>query len=110
MNTIIDNGSDLVDIEEVKPFSEEDKKCFEELRAVLEKHGNLKRFGITLMHKHFILPDDEVLVEESDPKSNTQRIIPTKRSEVPADVTIVNWRLDKNCAMPPLCRLKLRYC
>ena len=107
---MIDNGSDLLDIKEVKPFCEDDKQCLDEIRAVLEKHGNLQRFGITLMHKHFVVQDDEVLVEETDPVSHVQTITPTKRSEIPSDVTVVNWRLDKNTPLAPVCRIKMLYC
>ncbi|MDT0449491.1 hypothetical protein RM609_10460 [Streptomyces sp. DSM 40473] len=34
--------------------------------AVLEKHGNLDRFGLCLLHDHFPVASDEVLVETHD--------------------------------------------
>jgi hypothetical protein len=41
----------------------QDAKFVQDLVAVLEKHGNLDRFGLCLLHDHFSLGDGEVLVE-----------------------------------------------
>lgn len=61
--------SQLRDITDVKPVGDEDAECLAELRSVLEKHGRLDRFGVTLLHSHFAVNEDEVLLEYSDPKS-----------------------------------------
>ncbi|AJT64543.3 hypothetical protein T261_2872 [Streptomyces lydicus] len=39
--------------------------------AILEKHGNLERFGLCLLHEHFPLAADEILVEAADAESRT---------------------------------------
>ena len=56
----------LPHIDDIDPLNVGDHKCMEELRDVLEKHGKLSRFGITLLHRHFDLSDGEILVEYTD--------------------------------------------
>ncbi len=68
--------------DDVEPFSENDLACFEEIRDVLKKHNKLGRFGLTLLHKHFELQDDEMLVENTDEERRIQVIQPMKKSEV----------------------------
>ena len=100
----------LADISEVKPFSSEDKMCLDEIREVLRKHNALTRFGVTLLHSHFPLEPDEVLVEETDVQNRRQTIFPVKRNEIPKEATLTNWRFDTHEACPPLCRIIMQYC
>jgi hypothetical protein len=69
----------LKDIEEVEPLCEGDRACMEELRAVLQKHGRLDRFGVTLLHAHFPVGEDEVLVETCDSEARELhlRVLPS---------------------------------
>jgi hypothetical protein len=85
----------LVDIDQVKPLSFDDRDLFRELHAVLERHGALRRFGVTLLHKHFDISADEVLVETTDRSTRTQTIQPVTKSEVEGlKVIETQWRLD----------------
>lgn len=84
---------ELPDITEVEPFGEQDRACFEEVRAVLERHGALNRFGLTLLHSHFPVGDDEILVESVDPETRTLVTRPRKTSE-PRKAVETSWRLD----------------
>lgn len=68
----------LPDITEVRPVDASDLPCLEELREVLERHGALERFGLNLLHDHFELDDDELLVEVSDPDTRTLTIRPVR--------------------------------
>lgn len=61
----------LPDINEVEPFSVEDQDCLDELHAVLKRHGRVEKFGIILLHNHFHLEEDEVLVERYDAQKRT---------------------------------------
>jgi hypothetical protein len=70
----------LPDIDQVSPISEQDENCFEEIRQVLVKHGALNRFGISLLHQHFPMSDDEVLVERIDVENRVLITRPEKRS------------------------------
>jgi hypothetical protein len=66
----------------VEPLSSTDQECFKEIRDVLAKHGKLERFGLTLLHKHFELEGDEMLVENVDEVLRVQTIAPMKKADV----------------------------
>ena len=75
-------------------FSARDEACFREVRDVLRRHDALDRFGLTLIHSHFPVAEDEILLEETDTRARTQTVRTVKRDEVvDADVTVTNWRL-----------------
>ncbi|MFD4598853.1 hypothetical protein ACFWPQ_12560 [Streptomyces sp. NPDC058464] len=52
---------------EAEALGPQDAEFVRDLVAVLAKHGNLNRFGLCLLHDHFPLAADEVLVETNDP-------------------------------------------
>ena len=66
--------SRLRDLRDVAPLDANDLACMAELREVLARHGRLERFALHLVHKHFDLADDEVLVEYSDPQAREQHL------------------------------------
>ena len=57
--------------EEAEDLGPQDAEFVRDLVAVLAKHGNLNRFGLCLLHDHFPLAADEVLVETNDPRART---------------------------------------
>ncbi|MFI9249487.1 hypothetical protein [Streptomyces sp. NPDC053069] len=57
--------------EEAEGLGPQDAEFVKDLVAVLAKHGNLNRFGLCLLHDHFPLAADEVLVETNDPEART---------------------------------------
>jgi len=83
----------LPGIQEVAPLSEEDHNCFAEIRGILEKYGNLQRFGVCLLHQHFDLAEDEVLTESWDPERRLLISKPAKRGRSP-ELIETSWRLD----------------
>jgi len=87
--------SGLLDIDEVKPLSDDDKQCIAELKNVLERHGALQRFGVTLLHNHFPVYEGEVLVEECDEETRTLTLKPMSRESLNEGTLMqTNWRLD----------------
>jgi hypothetical protein len=85
------------DIDDVRPISEADNDCLAEIRDVLKKYGNLERLGIALLHSHFQLGDDEILLESSDVETRTLVLQPAKQSEAGRSVgTIWMLRDDEN--------------
>lgn len=85
----------LPDIDDVAPLSADDEACLTEVRRVLEEHGALQRFGVALLHQHFAVQDDEILVEECDVASRTLKIRPQKRTSPATSRSIQTvWRLD----------------
>ena len=58
--------STLKNIDDVKPLNDDDTDCLIEIRHVLKKHGMLDRFGIALLHSHFDLANDEIMLESTE--------------------------------------------
>lgn len=54
------------DIHNVHALDDADQACLADLRDVLARHGRLDRFGVNLLHKHFEMDADEILVEQVD--------------------------------------------
>ncbi|HKP14360.1 MAG TPA: hypothetical protein VJZ91_19725 [Blastocatellia bacterium] len=92
----ITRTSDLPNIDEVSPLSEKDAECLSEIKQVLDKYGFLQRFGVCLLHEHFTLADDEVMVESCDEETRTLTSRPVKASEIMGHSIGTMWRLDIN--------------
>ena len=94
-SAIATEHSGLLDIDDVKPLSDDDKQCIAELKEVLERHGALQRFGVTLLHNHFPVYEGEVLVEECDEDARTLTLKPMSRESLNEGTLMqTNWRLD----------------
>jgi hypothetical protein len=89
-----ENLAALPEFEQIIPKTEADEACFEDIRQVLQKHGALSRFGICLLHQHFPLDGDEVLIEHVDADARTMTIRPLRKSEIGDNVLETVWRLD----------------
>lgn len=86
----------LKSVDEVRGYSPEtDKECFEEIRQVLLKHNAQERYGVCLLHEHFSLANNEMLIETTDFATRTHTVKPYTPEEV-ADWQIldVSWKLD----------------
>lgn len=70
----------LSHIADVKPIGDSDAACLEEVRQVLLKHGQVERFGISLLHSHFDVADDEMLLETTDMEKREHWVRPVKKS------------------------------
>ena|ERR1039458_9016031 len=70
----------VANLHDTPPLSEEDVECMRDIRAVLMKHDKLNRFALHLIHKHFDLDSDEVLVEYNEASSREQFFRVEKRS------------------------------
>lgn len=71
--------ANLKDIHEVEPINDTDYECLAEIREILEKHNKRERFGVALLHKHFDMANDELLVEQSDKNERVLTIKPVKK-------------------------------
>ncbi|MCR8577979.1 hypothetical protein [Streptomyces sp. Isolate_219] len=67
--------------EDAEPLGSQDAEFARDIKAVLEKHGNLDRFGLVLLHDHFSVGGDEVLVETNDPQARTLHVEVEKKGE-----------------------------
>lgn len=86
----------LKHIADVKPIDDGDAECLEEIRSVLAKHNCLNRFGVSLLHSHFDLEDDEILMEETDMTKREHWVHPVKRSfleenSITAQTTVIGF-------------------
>ena len=72
----------LQDIDVVKPIGESDAECLKEIRTVLEKHNCLSRFGVSLLHSHFNLAEDEILLETTDVSKREHWVRPVKKAYI----------------------------
>jgi len=100
MNIQASNQNSLPSIENINPVSEADQNCLRAIEAVLKQHNKLDRFGVTLLHKHFPLQDDEMLVETCDPENRTLTVSTVKTNNINPDHYIeTSWRLDTGEAL-----------
>lgn len=90
----MDTTHSFPDISDTKPLGEEDLVCLAEVREVLTRHGKLNRLGISLLHSHFPVAADELLMESCDPATRTLTIRPVQKSQISADQMVeTNWCL-----------------
>jgi hypothetical protein len=87
--------ANIADLHDTPPLSDEDVECMYEVRSVLMKHNKIDRFALHLIHKHFDLNDDEVLVEYNEPSVREQFFRVEKRSEEILENSIpTTWTLE----------------
>ncbi|PJC95810.1 hypothetical protein GQ37_025365 [Janthinobacterium sp. BJB1] len=87
----------VADISAVQSLQADDLACFRELRDVLLRYGALERFGISLIHRHFDIDDDEELMEYTDAAARTLTVKPVKKSDIDWNhTTITNWKLTED--------------
>jgi hypothetical protein len=82
----------IPDISEAESLTQADKDCLREVRDVLSRFGCLDRFGLTLIHKHFDIAPDEILVETIDVENRTLTVQPVRR-EVMSTAIETQWQL-----------------
>jgi hypothetical protein len=105
VNTLVMQPMDwasLSDIDDVEPVGVDDTACLQELYAVLKRHGKHERFGVTLLHKHFPVNDDEVMLEHIDSANRRLELRPAKKDspEVARSVQ-TSWRLTEAVGPQP---------
>src|SRR5687768_3557652 len=88
--------SSLTDIDEVEPLSDRDHLVLTDLRDVLRKHGVTDRFGVCLLHRHFDLNEDEVLVESTDPSARVSTLTVARRNSIQGRSIETVWRFSKD--------------
>lgn len=89
------NWNDLPDLMETHELSAHDEKCLAELQLVIEKHNLTSKFGVSLLHKHFEIADDEVLLEKNDPITRELISQPVKVEEdMNQSFAVTQWRFD----------------
>ena len=87
----------LQDIDDVAPVGAADADCLKEVYEVLQRHGKVDRFGVTLLHKHFAMTDDEVLLERTDRATRSLVLQPAKLDSPEISRSVqTSWRLTED--------------
>lgn len=83
-------------VKSVTPFDPEAQRAFlEDISTVLRKHKMLDRIGLCLLHKHYDLSADEILVETTDVQGRVSTTRPVGASSTPNhDLLETMWKLD----------------
>jgi hypothetical protein len=69
--------------------------CLNELQSVIEKYDLTRKFGVALLHKHFEIGEDEVLLETNDPVNRSLNSEPVKINEAEKKgYATTIWRFD----------------
>jgi hypothetical protein len=90
----------LPDIHDAERRRDSEAAAFAEVRAVLAQHGLAHKYGLALLHKHFDLAEDEVLMEFTDFENRTLTSRPVKRGDPTlADAIETQWSLDNDTVM-----------
>lgn len=85
--------SALRDIDEIEPLNDKDVPALREIRDVLQRHGLIERLGVALLHSHFDLRDNEVMVETADPSARVLTLHPMPETQVGENVVGTIWML-----------------
>jgi hypothetical protein len=94
-------------IDESSSLDESDFACFSEIRDVLSRHGKVERFGVTLLHKHFDMQPNEVLVESVSSASRSMTITPDVIDSSDINTIDTQWYLGSSVPLSVVkCRTK----
>lgn len=89
------NWNDLSKFEDVHKITTTDDLCLKEIQQVVEKYGLSSKFGVALLHKHFDIGEDEILLEKNDPITRSLITQPVKASEAQNESFATTiWRFD----------------
>ena len=81
----------------VEELTDDDLDCLREIKTVLTRFDKTERFGVTMLHKHFDLGKDEVLLETHDAEQRSMTTKAISRDEGSfADLRATSWYLGKS--------------
>ena len=88
-------------------LSNSDNECIKDIVNVLKKHNCLDRFGLTLLHSHFDLEENEVLAETNNPICRTLLVEPIEKNDLENfNYYETAWRFDDGQPTPTCVCLK----
>lgn len=100
--------SALKDIDDVEPINEKDHYVLTELREVLLKHGYTNRLGICLLHKHFDISQNEIVVEKTDVDARVSVLSVEKNNNEQNSIETM-WKFSDNIEAGQKCVLRCNY-
>ncbi len=100
--------SSLKDIDDVEPIGEKDHAVLTELKQVLLKHGYTNRFGVCLLHRHFDISQDEILMENTDVNARVS-VLSVEKDDSSENTIETMWRFSNDPEAITKCVLRCSY-
>jgi hypothetical protein len=95
MTAACHNWNDLSRIIDVATIDSREEACLQELQTVIEKHGMEMKLGVALLHKHFDINEDQMLVETNSRRRGELVTRPVSTKDVdPNQLVTTIWRFD----------------
>jgi hypothetical protein len=103
--------SSLNDIDDIEPISDADEAVLADVRDVLRKHQVTDRFGLCLLHRHFDLGVDEVIVESTDIGARVSTLVVEPKTSITGRAIETMWKFSKDGELAAIteCRQKCHY-
>ena len=98
----------LRDIDDVERIGDQDHIVLKELKSVLVKHGYTNRFGVCLLHRHFDIEDDEIVMENTDADARVSVLSVEKNSGSDSSIETM-WRFSSEPQAITKCVLRCHY-
>lgn len=99
----------LLDIDEVEPISDKDYEVLEKVRQILNEYNYTDRFGVVLLHKHFEVEQNEMLIEDTDVKKRISTIKVEKATNDNSNTIETMWKFGKDISAGTRCMLRCNY-
>lgn len=94
----------LKDINSIEKLNLTDLNCINEVKDVLKKHDKEDKFGVLLLHKHFDLEEDEIMLESIDTENRILTTQPKKINELSESSFIQTvWSFSKDPSLNKSC-------
>ena len=98
----------LKDIDDVEPIGENDYAVLSELNQILLKHGYTDRFGVCLLHRHFDISHDEILMENTDVDARVS-VLSVEKDDDNSNTIEPMWRFSNDPQAVTKCMLRCHY-
>jgi hypothetical protein len=98
----VDNSSNPLGSADIIRFGIDPRlqACMGQVAEILRQHGLEGKIGLSVLHEHFQVGDDELMFESSDSAHRALKFEPVKRSAIdPQDVFISIWEPSEGKAM-----------
>lgn len=100
--------NNLLDIDDIESVNASDLDCLNEISCILKKYNKQSKFGLALLHKHFDLESDEILIESTDIKNRTLTTKPVKLENLlEGSYMETIWSFSENMELNQACK---KYC
>jgi hypothetical protein len=101
--------SKLTDIDEIEPINDLDYEVLEEIKSVFVKHKYVNRFGIILLHKHFDIAEDEVLMETTNEEERISTVKVEKALNSEQNTIGTMWKFGNDIIAATKCVVRCHY-